>query len=112
MKTFTPSEILGYAKRQVAHTEQQRFVTPVIGILFLSMPIWMIYALKGPSDRLGTFLPLDEHFLLGVVFGVMFISMSLTGGMCIVGFLRKLKGIEHQALKRLIELEDQGTENN
>ena len=112
MKTFSPAEILAYAKRQVAHAEQQRFVIPIMGLLILSMPVWMVYALKDKSDTLGVFLPLDEHFLLGVAFGVMFIMMSLLGGMCVVGILRKLKGIEHQALKRLIELEEQGTENN
>jgi len=112
MKTFSPSEILEYAKRQVAHTEQQRFVTPIIGLLILAIPVWMVYVLKDLSDRQGAFLPLDEHFLLGVTFGGMFIMLSLIGGMCVVGILRRLKGIEHQVLKRLIELEEQGTENN
>jgi hypothetical protein len=109
MKTFTPEEILAHARRQVAHADRQRFVKPVMGLLILSIPVWMAYTLKEKSEALGTFLPLDEHFLLGLAFGVMFMMMSLVGGMCVVGILTKLKGLEYQALKRLIELEKKGT---
>ncbi len=112
MKTFSPDEILSYARRQVAHAEQQRFVKPVMGLLILAIPVWLAYTLKEKSEALGTFLPLDEHFLLGVAFGVMFIILTLIGGMCVVGILNRLKGIEYQALKRLIELEENQTENN
>jgi hypothetical protein len=111
MKRFSPAEILAYAKRQVAHAEQQRFVTPIMGLLILAIPIWTVYALKEKSHALGAFLLLDEHFLLGVAFGVMFIMLCLIGGMAVTSILRRLKGIEYQALKRLIELEKEKTEN-
>lgn len=111
MKRFRPDEILSYAKRRVQHAEQQRFVTPIVGLLILAIPIWAVYALKEKSDALQVFLPLDEHFLLGVAFGVMFIMLCLTGGMAVTSILRRLKGIEHQALQRLIELEEEKTEN-
>lgn len=111
MKRFSPAEILAYAKRQVAHAEQQRFVTPILGLLILAIPVWTVYALKAKSDTVGVFLPLDEHFLLGVAFGVMFIMLCLIGGMVVTSTLRRLKGIEFQALKRLIELEEKKTEN-
>ncbi len=106
MKTFTPEEILSHARRQVEHAEGQRFVKPVMGLLILAIPVWAVYALKEKSEAVGALLPLDEHFLIGVVFGVMFIMMTLIGGLCVVGILRKLKGIEYQTLKRLIELEE------
>ena len=106
MRRFNPDEILSYAKRQVQHAEQQRFVTPIIGLLILAIPLWTVYALKEKSDTLQVFLPLDEHFLLGVAFGVMFIMLCLIGGMAVTSILRRLKGIEHQALKRLIDLEE------
>ena len=111
MKRFSPNEILSYAKRQVQHAEQQRFVTPIVGLLILSIPVWTVYALKENSDALQVYLPLDEHFLLGVAFGVMFIMLCLVGGMAVTSILRRLKGIEHQALKRLIELEEKDAEN-
>ncbi len=110
-KIFTPEEILAYAKRQVAQAEQQRFVTPVMGLLILAIPVWAVYAFKEKSDALQVFLPLDEHFLLGVAFGVMFIMLCLIGGMAVTSILRRLKGIDHQALKRLIDLEEREPEN-
>ncbi len=111
MRRFSPNEILSYAKRRVQHAEQQRFVTPIVGLLILAIPVWAVYALKEKSDALQVFLPLDEHFLLGVAFGVMFIMLCLIGGIAATSILRRLKGIEHQALKRLIELEEKDAEN-
>ena len=110
MKIFSPDEILSCAKRQVEHSEKQRFVKPIIGLLALAIPVQMAHMLHEQSEALQVFLPMDEHFLLGVAFGVMFIVMSLIGGMGVAAILRKLKGIEYQVLKRLIELEE-GTEN-
>lgn len=111
MKQFSPEEILSYAKRQVEQAEKQRFVKSIIGLLVLVMPVKVVFMLHEKSEALQVCLPLNEHFLLGVVFGVLFTMVSLFGGMLAVGILRKLKGIEHQVLKRLIELEEQGSEN-
>lgn len=106
MRIFSPDEILSYARRQVQNAEQQRFITPIMGLLILGIPAWTVYALKETSEELHVFVPVDEHFLHGVAFGVMFIILSLIGGMAVTSIFRRLKGIEYQALKRLIELED------
>lgn len=107
MKTLRPDEILVYAKSQIAHAEQDRLATPVIiGLIILAIPVWGFYALKEDSDKLNAFLPFDDHFLLGVAFGVMFILLSLTGGVLVTFYFRRcLNGTEFQILKRLIELE-------
>jgi uncharacterized membrane protein YedE/YeeE len=111
MKTPTPDELLTYARAQVRRADSVRPIMILNGVLILILVVLLIMMLDEKSEALGEYLPLNEHFLLGMAFGVMVFMVATIGGLCLVGPLRKLKGIEHHALKRLIELEEEGTEN-
>ncbi len=112
MKTFTRSEILGYAKRQVANAEQQRYVLPVFGILMLVALGLLIKMLHDKSEALQSTLIADEKFLAGVAFAILFVMSAGVAGLGIAQLFGRLKGIEHQTFKRLIELEEKESENN
>lgn len=111
MKTFSRNDILEYARRQVALAEQQRFMIPVFGIMILVALGLLIKMLHDKSETLQTTLIADEKFLAGVGFAILFIIFAATGGLGIAHLLSRLKGIEHQAMKRLIELEEKESEN-
>ena len=110
MKTPTPDELLTYARAQVKRADSVRPIIILNGALILILVVLLIMMFHDKSEALGEYLPLNEYFLLGMGFGVMFFLVATFGGLCLVVPLRKLKGIEHYALKRLIELEE-GTEN-
>ena len=111
MKTFTQNEILAYAKRQVANAEKQRYVLPVFGSLMLVALGFLIKMLHDKSEALQTTLVADEKFLAGVAFAILFVMFSGLAGLGVAQLLSRLKGIEHQTFKRLIELEKKESEN-
>ena len=109
MKRFTRDEILGYAKRRVQNAQQQRFILPVFSILILVALGLLIKMLHEKSDALQTTLIADGKFLAGFAFAIMFILFAAVGGFGLAYLLSRFKGIEYQAFKRLIELEDKET---
>ena len=111
MKIFTPDEILAYAKRQVANAEQQRYILPVFGILMIVALGLLISMLHDKSEALQTTLIADENFLAGVAFAILFVMFAGVAGLGVAQLFSRLKGIEHQTFKRLIELEETKSDN-
>ncbi len=112
MRIFSPNEILAYAKRQVANAEKQRYMLPVFGILMIVALGLLISMLHDKSEALQTTLIADEKFLAGVAFAILFVIIAGIAGLGVAHLFSRLKGIEHQTFKRLIELEEKKSENN
>ena len=105
MKAYRPEEILEYAKRKVSVQRNQPLLLPAIGVLIVAGLVILIKMMKDKADMLQSTLVADEGFLAGVAFAILFMIFAAIGGFGIAQALQSGKGIEHQALKRLIELE-------
>jgi len=105
--------ILNYAKSEIEFAEKRRYILPIscilIGLL-LGLYFYRIY-----EKSLETNVPLlaDKSFLFGWVCGIQFCFIVIV---ITLGILRLMKfntgSVGHQALKRLIELEEKEKENH
>jgi len=103
MKTYSPEEILKYVKRQIAFAEQQKFVYPIVILITTAAVIALIFIMRDLLISLTT--EADKTFATGFVIGTLFVLMILMAASGFTKLLRRLKGIEYQAYKRLVELE-------
>lgn len=106
MKNYTRDEILAYAKRQVEHNEQQSCLTLFFSALILLALGYFICELRHRVETLPIPPLEDWRFLAGVGVGVFFIMLALAAACGVINGSRRTGGIGHQALKRLIELEE------
>lgn len=109
MKEYRREEILDYARCKVSNVQNRRILLPVMGVLIVAGLIVLIKMMKDKADTLQTTLIADEKFLAGVGFAFIFVLLAAAGGFGIAQALQAGKGVEHQALKRLIELEEKET---
>jgi hypothetical protein len=106
MRHFTPDEILAYARARVRNAEQRRCSLGTAGsaiIVSIGILVWMIHQRVEAEEP--AFLA-GPHFLAGVAFGILFVVFAAIGATYLVSALRLDRGLHHQTLKRLIELEE------
>jgi hypothetical protein len=105
MKTYSNDEIRAYAKKTVRAAEQQRFFVPFIGIMILAGLGCLIWMIKEKSEEFQPAELADTAFVTGAAFGILIMTLAVVGAFCAVKALSLNRGIEYQALKRLVALE-------
>jgi hypothetical protein len=105
MKSYSHDEIRAYAKRVVRSAEQRRLFVPIFGLMMLAALGCVIWMVKEKAEALQATLVGDPHFLAGVACGILFMLIGVIGAFGTLKMLGLNRGIEYQALKRLVELE-------
>lgn len=105
MKTYSHDEIRAYAKRMVRSAEQRRIFVPIFGLMMLVALGCLIWMVKEKAEALQATLIADPRFLAGTAFGILFMLIAVIGAFGTLKLLGTSRGIEYQALKRLVELE-------
>ena len=105
MKTYTPDELLAYARKQVTFAERTRLVLPFFSILIIAGAV--VIANTGFDLHDATISrTLDPVSLLyGFSLGILFVLLAGILAMTAAQLIRRIKGIEYQIHKRLIALE-------
>jgi len=105
MKQLSRDEIVEYTRRTVRANEHVRWISGVVGagvLVLLGCLAWLLH-LRVQQD--GSGLLTDTRFLAGLAFGILFMLAGLCSALAFIRMLPLRRGIEHQSLKRLLELE-------